>query len=434
MTLPDFAGDRAAIWPGGGEHHRFRNAQDGLCRHAGRRGRGRQSASAVLPRHAVPLRSAALRSADAGPGLGLHRRRRRPGPHQRARGAATPREVTVKLTDRREFRAKVLGADPATDIAVLRIDAKDLPVVTPRRPGARARRRLGAGDRLAVRLREQRQRRHRHRPRAARCRATRYVPFIQTDVAVNPGNSGGPLFNLAGEVIGINSQIYSRSGGYQGLSFAIPIDVALQVKDQIVATGHASHARLGVTVQELNQALADSFGLKRAEGALVSSVVPGSAAERAGLQPGDVILKFDGKPVGAASELSAMVGAGHAGRQGAPRNLAQGRDAGSSPRRSARRRPTPSTRRRAGPGKDRFGPRGAPAHARGAQGSEGGGRPAGRGCQRRRRARRHAAGRHRADGRRQAGEERGGPARRRRCARQCRAAGAARRCAHLRAR
>jgi serine protease Do len=135
-----------------------------------------------------------------------------------------------------------------------------------------------------------------------------YVPFIQTDVAVNPGNSGGPLFNLAGEVIGINSQIYSRSGGYQGLSFAIPIDVALRVKDQIVATGHASHARLGVTVQDVNQALAQSFGLKRAEGALVAAVQPGSAADHAGIQTGDVIVKLDGKPIGAANELSAMIG------------------------------------------------------------------------------------------------------------------------------
>jgi serine protease Do len=135
-----------------------------------------------------------------------------------------------------------------------------------------------------------------------------YVPFIQTDVAVNPGNSGGPLFNLAGEVIGINSQIYSRSGGYQGLSFAIPINFALRVKDQIVATGRVSHARLGVAVQELNQALAESFGLKRAEGALVALVQPGSAADRAGVQPGDVVVKFDGKPIGAAGELSALVG------------------------------------------------------------------------------------------------------------------------------
>jgi serine protease Do len=135
-----------------------------------------------------------------------------------------------------------------------------------------------------------------------------YVPFIQTDVAVNPGNSGGPLFNLSGEVIGINSQIYSRSGGYQGLSFAIPINVALKVKDQIVATGKVAHARLGVSVQEVNQALADSFGLKQAAGALVGTVLPGSAAERAGVQPGDVITKYDGKPIGAAAELSALVG------------------------------------------------------------------------------------------------------------------------------
>ncbi|HLX79187.1 MAG TPA: DegQ family serine endoprotease [Burkholderiales bacterium] len=216
-------------------------------------------------------------------------------------------EVTVKLTDRREFSAKVLGADAATDVAVLRIDAKNLPVV---KLGDPARARVGdwvvaigspfgfensvsAGIVSA---------------KGRSLPGDTYVPFIQTDVAVNPGNSGGPLFNLAGDVIGINSQIYSRSGGYQGLSFAIPIDVALRVKDQIIATGHASHARLGVTVQEVNQSLADSFGLKRAEGALVASVLPGSAAERAGVQPGDVILKYDGKPIGAASELSALVG------------------------------------------------------------------------------------------------------------------------------
>jgi serine protease Do len=216
-------------------------------------------------------------------------------------------EVTVKLTDRREFRAKVLGSDPATDIAVLRIEAKDLPAV---KLGDPAQTRAGdwvvaigspfgfensvsAGIVSA---------KGRSLPGDA------YVPFIQTDVAVNPGNSGGPLFNLAGEVIGINSQIYSRSGGYQGLSFAIPINVALKVKDQIVATGRVSHARLGVAVQELNQGLAESFGLKHAAGALVSSVQPDSAAERAGLQPGDVIVKFDGKPIGAAGELSALVG------------------------------------------------------------------------------------------------------------------------------
>jgi serine protease Do len=216
-------------------------------------------------------------------------------------------EVTVKLTDRREFRAKVLGADPATDIAVLRIDAKNLPVVVLGDP-ARARvgdwvlaigSPFGFENSVSAGIVS---------AKGRTLPGDTYVPFIQTDVAVNPGNSGGPLFNAAGEVIGINSQIYSRSGGYQGLSFAIPINFALKVKDQIVATGRVSHARLGVSVQELNQALADSFGLKGAEGALVSTVQPGSAAERAGLQPGDVILKFDGKPIGAASELSALVG------------------------------------------------------------------------------------------------------------------------------
>jgi len=216
-------------------------------------------------------------------------------------------EVTVKLTDRREFRAKVLGVDAATDIAVLRIDARDLPVV---RLGDPSRARVGdwvvaigspfgfensvtAGIVSA---------------KGRSLPGDIYVPFIQTDVAVNPGNSGGPLFNLAGEVIGINSQIYSRSGGYQGLSFAIPMDMALRVKDQIVSSGHATHARLGVNVQTMNQALAESFDLKRAEGALVAAVAPDSAAEQAGLQPGDVVLKFNGRPVSDSGQLAAMVG------------------------------------------------------------------------------------------------------------------------------
>jgi len=220
------------------------------------------------------------------------------------RGAS---EVTVKLTDRREFRAKVLGTDTTTDIAVLRIDARGLPVVSLGDP-ARAR----AGDWvLAIGSPFGFENSVSAGIVSAKGRSLpgeTYVPFIQTDVAVNPGNSGGPLFNLSGEVIGINSQIYSRSGGYQGVSFAIPIDVALRVKDQIVATGKASHARLGVTAQDVNQSLAQSFGMKRAEGALVATVQPDSGAARAGLQPGDVILKFDGKPIGVASELSAMVG------------------------------------------------------------------------------------------------------------------------------
>ena len=216
------------------------------------------------------------------------------------------REVTVKLTDRREFSAKVLGFDPATDIAVLRIDAKALPTVKLGKPeNARVgdwvlaigspfgfENSVSAGIISA---------------KGRSLPGDTSVPFIQTDAAVNPGNSGGPLFNLSGEVIGINSQIYSRSGGYMGVSFAIPIDVALRVKDQIVATGHASHARLGVSVQQVDQTLAESFGLKRAEGAVVSMVVPGSAAAKAGVQPGDVILKFNGKPIGGAGELAAIV-------------------------------------------------------------------------------------------------------------------------------
>jgi serine protease Do len=216
-------------------------------------------------------------------------------------------EVTVKLTDRREFRAEVMGADPATDIAVLRIDARDLPVVELGDP-ARARvgdwvvaigSPFGFENSVTAGI------------VSAKGRSLPgdvYVPFIQTDVAVNPGNSGGPLFSLDGKVIGINSQIYSRSGGYQGLSFAIPIDMALRVKDQIVATGHATHARLGVNVQTMNQALAESFGLERAAGALVAAVAPDSAADKAGLQPGDVVLRFNGRPVGDSGELAAMVG------------------------------------------------------------------------------------------------------------------------------
>ncbi len=233
-------------------------------------------------------------------------------------------EVTVKLTDRREFSAKVLGSDAATDIAVLRIDARDLPVV---KLGDPKRARVGDwvvaigspfGFENSVTAGIV----------SAKSRSLPgdiYVPFIQTDVAVNPGNSGGPLFNLDGEVIGINSQIYSRSGGYQGLSFAIPIDMALRVKDQIVATGHATHARLGVSVQTMNQALADSFGLERPEGALVAAVAPDSPAQRAGLQPGDVVLKFNGRPVGDSGEFAALVGESTPGAKAQLEVLRQGK-------------------------------------------------------------------------------------------------------------
>ncbi len=138
------------------------------------------------------------------------------------------------------------------------------------------------------------------------------VPFIQTDAAVNPGNSGGPLFNLNGEVIGINSQIFSRTGGFQGLAFAIPIDVAMNVKDQIQQHGKVQHGRLGVTIQEVNQALAENFGLKEPGGALVGAVAKDSAAAKAGIEPGDVILKFDGKAITRSSDLPPMVAAAEA--------------------------------------------------------------------------------------------------------------------------
>jgi serine protease Do len=215
-------------------------------------------------------------------------------------------EVTVKLTDRRELRAKVLGLDPATDIAVLRVDAKDLPTVRLGDPAT-----VNVGDWVvAIGSPFGFENSVTAGIVSAKGRSLpgdSYVPFIQTDVAVNPGNSGGPLFNMAGEVIGVNSQIYSRSGGYQGVSFAIPADVALRVRDQIIATGHARHARLGVTIQEVNQALADSFGLKQAAGALVSSVQPGSAAARAGLQVGDVVVQYNDQPIVASGDLPALV-------------------------------------------------------------------------------------------------------------------------------
>ena len=217
------------------------------------------------------------------------------------------KEVTVKLSDHREFKAKVLGADHSSDIAVLKIDGRDLPSVT-----------LGDSDRLGVgdyvlAIGE---------PFGLEETATAgivsakgrslpgdgYVPFIQTDAAVNPGNSGGPLFDANGTVIGINAQIYSNSGGYQGVSFAIPINLAVQVKDQIVKTGKVVHARLGVEVQALNQSLAESFKLKSPNGALVAKVTPDSAAAQAGIKVGDVILKFNGSPVIDAGQLSQRVG------------------------------------------------------------------------------------------------------------------------------
>jgi serine protease Do len=218
-------------------------------------------------------------------------------------------EVVVKLTDRREFRAKVLGSDPKTDVAVIRIDAKNLPVV---RLGSTQDLRVGEWV-LAIGSPFGFENSVTAGVVSAKGRALpdengSIVPFIQTDVAVNPGNSGGPLFNARGEVVGINSQIYSQTGGYQGLSFAIPIDVARRVEQQIVATGHVQHARLGIGIQDVNQTFADSFKLPSPAGALVSSVEEGGPAAKAGIKEGDVILKCNGQAIIASSDLPALLG------------------------------------------------------------------------------------------------------------------------------
>ena len=215
-------------------------------------------------------------------------------------------DVTVRLTDRREFTAKVVGSDKRTDIAVLKIDAQNLPTVkigdpSQLRPGEWViaigspfgfDNSVTAGIVSGI---------SRSLPQ------DNYVPFIQTDVAVNPGNSGGPLFNLAGEVVGINSQIYSQTGGYMGLSFAIPIDVATGVRDQLVKTGRVSRGRIGVSVQEVNAQFAESFGLDRPRGALVGSVEEGGPGDKGGLKPGDVILAVNGKGIERSAQLPGII-------------------------------------------------------------------------------------------------------------------------------
>jgi serine protease Do len=220
------------------------------------------------------------------------------------------KDVVVKLQDRREYVAKVLGVDTATDIAVLKIEAKGLPVVRFGQPA-----KLMVGDYvLAIGAPYGLDQTATSGIISAKGRSLpsesgeNFVPFLQTDAAVNPGNSGGPLFDAAGNVVGINSQIYSRTGGFQGVSFAIPIDVALAIKDQIVATGHALHARLGVSIQSLSQDLAESFGLERPDGALVATVAPNSGAAKAGLKSGDVITKVNGEAIQEPGMLSSRVG------------------------------------------------------------------------------------------------------------------------------
>jgi serine protease Do len=217
------------------------------------------------------------------------------------------REVIVRLLDRRQFAAELVGSDEASDLALLRISARDLPVAKigdsqKLRPGQWV---LAIGSPFGFDYSVT------AGIVSAKGRALaseQYVPFIQTDVAINPGNSGGPLFNLAGEVIGVNSQIWSQSGGYQGVAFAIPIDVAAKVARQLQETGTVTRGWLGVVVQEVDRDLAQQFGLDKAEGALVARVLPESPAARSGLREGDVILRYNGEPLPSSSSLPHLVG------------------------------------------------------------------------------------------------------------------------------
>ena len=217
-------------------------------------------------------------------------------------------EIIVRLSDRREFVAKVIGSDKASDVALIKIDATDLPTV-----------RIGKSGELKVGewvLAIGSPFGFDHSATAGIVSAKgrslpseNYVPFIQTDVAINPGNSGGPLFNLDGEVVGINSQIYSRTGGFMGLSFAIPIEVAMNVVDQLRSTGRVARGYLGVLVQDVTRELAESFGLRRPSGALVAQVLPDGPAAKAGIRPGDVVLEFNSKELNNSAQLPPLVGA-----------------------------------------------------------------------------------------------------------------------------
>jgi serine protease Do len=238
-------------------------------------------------------------------------------------------EIVVRLQDRRELVAKIVGSDKRSDLALLKLDAKDLPVV-----------KMGSADKLKVGewvLAIGSPFGFDHSVTAGIVSAKgrslpsdNYVPFIQTDVAINPGNSGGPLFNLEGEVVGVNSQIYSRTGGFMGLSFAIPIEVAMQVVEQLKTQGHVSRGWLGVQIQDVTRELAESFGMKKPQGALVSKILPKSPAEEAGLQIGDIITEFNGREIVSSASLPPLVGMTKIGetakltilRQGSSKELA----------------------------------------------------------------------------------------------------------------
>ncbi len=233
-------------------------------------------------------------------------------------------EITVRLSDRREFIAELVGSDERSDVALLKIEARDLPVV---RIGRSSELKVGEWV-LAIGSPFD----FDHTVTAGIVSALRrslpnenYVPFIQTDVAINPGNSGGPLFNLRGEVVGINAQIYSRTGGFMGLSFAIPIDLAMNVVRQLKEKGRVSRGWLGILIQDVTRELAESFDMERPEGALVAQVMPDSPAERAGIRVGDVVLTFDGQPVESSAALPPMVGATPVGKEVPVEVLREGR-------------------------------------------------------------------------------------------------------------
>lgn len=219
----------------------------------------------------------------------------------------TADEITVKLNDKREYAAEIIGTDRKTDIALIKIDATDLPEVTQGNPDN-----LKVGE-WVIAIGSPFGFEHSVTAGIVSAKGRslaqeNYVPFIQTDVAINPGNSGGPLFNMKGEVVGINSQIYSRTGGFMGLSFAIPINVATEIADQLKDSGKVSRGRIGVMIQEITKELAESFGLSESKGALVVSVEKGSPADRAGIKARDIILLFDEKEVATSADLPRIVG------------------------------------------------------------------------------------------------------------------------------
>ncbi|MDI1292300.1 MAG: DegQ family serine endoprotease [Methylobacter sp.] len=216
-------------------------------------------------------------------------------------------EIVVKFSDHRELTAKLIGSDARTDVALLKVEAKDLPAVAIGEPN-----KLQVGEWvLAIGSPfgfEQSVTAGIVSAKGRSLPGGNYVPFIQTDVAINPGNSGGPLFNMEGKVVGINSQIYSRTGGFMGLSFSIPMDVVMNVVDQIKVTGKAAHGWLGVQIQDVTRELAESFGMKKPQGALISKILPGSPAEQAELQIGDIITEFNGQSIESSGDLPPMVG------------------------------------------------------------------------------------------------------------------------------